>query len=169
MFTTTLFAILLGLQPPPPDPPVPKPFAPVRAEVSADDQGLEILAYDDHGELVGVVVATPDGEHIRIEADFDDGYATIQLSHDESAVQSDLDQTAAVGRVAQMFAFAVPPQGPYEISRTECMWIFAGLAAGCGAAALLPPAAAATVATCVFGLGGALCKCNEYLPVNICP
>jgi hypothetical protein len=171
MSPTTLLAILLELQTPPPDPPVPKPFAPVRAEVSAVDQGIEILTYDDQGELVGVLVATPDSDQIRIEADFADGYATIQLSPDEpgeNAMQTDLEQTAAVGRVAEMFTLAVPPSEPLEASRARCMWTFAGIAALCGSAALLPPASVPIVASCLFGLGGALCECAEYLPIEVC-
>jgi hypothetical protein len=172
MFTTQLFTIVLAIQPAATDPPEPEPFAPVRAEIMAVEQGMEIIAYDDQGELVGVLRATPEGERIRIEADFDDGYATVRLSPDDldgGTVLTDLGETIAVGRVSQMFGFALPPQGETAISRSECMWIFAGLAAACGGGALFPPAGAPLVATCLFGLGGALCKCNEYLPINICP
>ena len=137
---------------------------------TADDQGLEILVYDEHDELVGALVATPGGDRIRIEADFDDGYATIELSPDESDVlQTDLEQTAAVGRVAEMIAFSVPSTEPLAATRAGCMWAFAAIATMCGGGALFPPASAALVGGCLGGLGKALCECGEYLPVDICP
>jgi hypothetical protein len=56
-------------------------FAPARAETSASDRVIEVIAFDDDGEVVGVMVATssPDNS-ISIEADFDDGYASVAMS-----------------------------------------------------------------------------------------
>jgi hypothetical protein len=175
MFTATTLSILLQLQPEPPEPPpVREPFSPVRAEVTAVEKGVEILTYDDQGELIGALIATPDGDHgVRIEADFDDGYAMLRLSPDEpdnNAMQTDLEQTEAVGRVAKMFGLTVPSTGPLEASHDECMWIFAGIATICGSAALSPQLAGPLLlGECLLGRGGALCECGEYLPLDICP
>lgn len=175
MFTTTMLSILLELQPASLDPPDQKPFEPVRTEVTADDQGMEILAYGPDGELVGALVATPNSNRVRIEADFDDGYATIELTPDEadqSVLRTDLEQNAAAGRVAQMLslAFAATPPGPLEASKNECMWAFASIATLCGSAALFPiPVGVFELGGCLFGLGAALCECGQYLPLNICP
>ena len=45
-------------------------FDPVRAEITTDEEGIEILTYDEEGELIGAPVATPKDDHIRIVADF---------------------------------------------------------------------------------------------------
>jgi hypothetical protein len=58
MYATPLFTLLLGLQPAP-DIPAATTFAPVRAELRTNEEGLEILAYDEHDEVVGALVATP--------------------------------------------------------------------------------------------------------------
>lgn len=156
--------------------PVRPPFAPVRAEVTADEEGVEILTFDEQGELVGALVATPNDDHIRIEADFSDGYASIALTLDlleepAKILGSDLDAAVVEARVAEMFAFVAAPEAPSAAApgKGQCMWMFASLAGACGTAALIPPAApAGPLWGCIAGLGTALCACGEYLPIEIC-
>jgi hypothetical protein len=141
-----------------------------------DEEGVEILTYDEQGELVGALVATPMDDHIRIDADFDDGYASVALtlgSAEEPAeiLQSDLDPAVIEARVAKMFSFVAPPEDSATAapSRGQCMWLFAGVAGACGTAALIPPAApAGPLWGCMAGLGTALCACADYLPIKIC-
>jgi hypothetical protein len=121
------------------------------------------------------LVATPNDDHIRIDVDFDDGYASIALTlapveEPVEILQSDLDPVVVAARVAEMFAFVAPPDASTTAapSRGQCMWLFAGVAGACGTAALFPPAAASVVWGCMAGFGGALCACGEYLPIDIC-
>jgi hypothetical protein len=175
MFTATTLAILLQLQTPPPDVPHPQPFAPVRAEVAMDEHAIEILTYDEQGELIGALVATPNDDHIRIDADFDDGYASIALDlgpvqEPVANLQSNLEPDVVAARVSEMFGFVAPP-GPVPIagpSKKHCMWIFAGVAGACGLGALFPPASIHLVWGCFAGVGGAMCACGKYLPIDIC-
>jgi hypothetical protein len=176
MFASTTLALQLALQTPPPEGPAPKAFAPVRAEITTDEYGIEILVYDERDELVGALVATPEDEYIAIDADFDDGYASIALTlgpieEPEKNLQSNLDPAVVADRVSEMFAFVAPPElSPFAApSKQECMWILAGVAGTCGLGALFPPASVYLVWACLSGAGGALCACGDYLPIDICP
>jgi hypothetical protein len=139
---------------------------------------LEILTYDEQGELIGALVATPHEDHIRIEADFDDGYASIALSLgpvEESVenLQSDLDSAVVATRVSEVFALvsdtvALPEPGPLATpSRKQCMMAFAVVVGTCGIAAL-NPANIFIGWGCVSGFAKSMCDCGEYLPINIC-
>lgn len=176
MCATTLFTVLLGLQPPP-DIPTEPTFAPVRAELKTDERGLEIIAYDEHDEVVGALVATPNDDHIRIEADFDDAYASIALTlgPDEPVenLQSDLDPHVVAARITEMFVLvpgiALPGSDPLTApTHQDCVTAFAAVAATCGFAAMYPPAAIGLGLGCVLGFAKSLCECGDYLPIDLC-
>lgn len=139
-------------------------------------QGIEILAYDEHGKLVGALVATPNENHIRIDADFDDGYASIALTlgPDEPAenLQSDLAPHIVAARITEMFVLvpevALPQSDPLTApTHQDCVMAFAAVAATCGVAAFYPAAIGLGLG-CLLGFAESLCQCGDYLPINIC-
>ncbi len=155
-------------------PPVASDFAPVRADVTADDETLEILAFDVHGDMVGALIASPAEANVRIDASFSDGYASIALElgpHEvlTQNVQTDIDPRVAAARLSRMFGFVqAPVSGPFEASKKECILLFAGVAGTCGLAATLTPLNIFAAWGCVSGFATSLCACADYLPIKIC-
>jgi hypothetical protein len=179
MLTQSILLTAVLASPPtsPPTDVAPPDFSPTRAEVSFDaTDTMEILVFDHRGAMVGALLATATADNVTIDASFRDGYASFAVTLDDTSppnpIDSDLPPDDAVGRVSEMLAIAAPHVVEVqEASRRECMWIFAGIAGGCGlAAALTPTGIPGAIAAwdCMMGFGAGLCACSEHLPLKIC-
>jgi hypothetical protein len=140
-----------------------------------EDGTLEVLAFDADGWMDGAMLATPNVDHIRIDASFGDGHVSFEIVLlDERmsmrAVEMDLPAHVAEERLSTMLGFAADAteHGPAEpITRRRCMVKFATIAVVCGGAAVLSLGAGAVVG-CAWWLVDTYCDCLPLLGYDPC-
>ncbi len=160
----------------------PPPWTVSDAEVWADEDGLEVLAFDSHGELVGTLIMTlpTDGDRVRIEASFEDGYAIAPLlMPDELAaaglraprIETDLPVAEAQRRI-ELLLRHVPDanldigQPGAEVTRKQCVVRFGTATAVCAGAALTGNVGIGFA--CFSLVNISICDCTKYIPIKLC-
>lgn len=161
------------------DPAEPSPWSADRADVRADDDDLEILAFDANGDLAGTLLLTlpptPDDGPIMIEANFPDGYATAPLLIGEldgpPTIETDLTLAEAERRIEALLAF-IPDAGldvgrlGEPLTRKQCVVMFGTATVVCAGAALTGNIGIAL--GCFGTTQSAICSCAKYIPIKLC-
>jgi hypothetical protein len=105
MLQTALLLFSTTVQPPT-QPPSDVADQVTRSEVVPDDSGVQVIAYDSMGAVVGSIGYWVDsGGTIVIVSDFSDGYSETRVTSDGAvSTVSDLDQALLEGRAAAIIA-----------------------------------------------------------------
>ena len=118
------------------------------------DLGVELIAYDDAGGVIGLLMLwVDDGGDVHIASEYDDGYADVVIIADVPHVQADLPLATVEAR-ARLISDVVASTGtgPQE------SWFTCGLRAGLAVAAC-SGAGLALVAGCPTASAYAACEC----------
>ncbi|NJK32332.1 MAG: hypothetical protein HC927_07945 [Deltaproteobacteria bacterium] len=135
------------------------------SEVYADDDAIEVLAFDADGEMVGAALVSEHRGEVLIDVQLADGYARAVLGSEPAAklVETDmdiLDATRAVEVMAEL-AFAGPSSGAVEISKRACLLKLTSALALCGISIWFPTPPGAV--PCLIMVADGWCHCGKYI------
>lgn len=188
MTATSILLALLTLGSPPNEIQQPEPWASVRGEVSADDDGLEILAFDSDDQLVGTLIMSlptnPEEGSIQIDASFPDAYVSaplLLLDEDdlaapeelEPSILTDLPLPEAKRRLEEMLGYIADADLGLDIgvdgqrmTKKQCVVAFGLATVVCATATL--SANIGIALGCVSSTTTAVCGCTKYVPIKLC-